>query len=189
MKDGEIVMQMSEEKGTALLGAAYRHLKVSYPKFFKMDALSKAGLIASELLLADERERFVPREDRAVVLFSRHGCEADDIHYRETITDGNYFPSPALFVYTLPNVVTGEIAIRNLYRGETSAYVLEKFDAGQIVSIVSESFEDPETDSVLCGWVDCADDNNVEALVFLVENGDGEEFTADVINRILTNYK
>ena len=182
-------MQQDGEKGIALLAAAYRHLGLSYPKFFKMDALSKAGFIASEILLADESGRFVPREDRAVVLFSRHGCEADDIHYRQTITDADYFPSPALFVYTLPNVVTGEIAIRNLYRGETSAYVLPKFDSGQIVSIVRQSFEDPVTDSALCGWVDCADDNDVEALVFLVGKGEGKEFSPEIINGILTNYK
>ena len=183
-------MPLSGEKGTALLAAAYRHLRTSYPKFFKMDALSKAGLIASEILLGDEKYRFSPREDRAVVLFSRSGCEADDIHYRETITDTNYFPSPALFVYTLPNVVTGEIAIRNLIRGESSAYVLTAFNADEIVRVTTESFEDPLTKTMIAGWIDCPDDDNVDAIVFFLEKGgEGEEFSPEAINGILTNYQ
>ena len=41
--------------------------------------------------------------------------------FQETIQHADsYYPSPALFVYTLPNIVTGEIAIRNKYYGETS---------------------------------------------------------------------
>ena len=183
-------MQVEGEKGIALLAAAYRHLGLSYPKFFKMDALSKAGIIASEILLSEEKDRFVPREDCAVVLFSRHGCEADDIHYRQTITDADYFPSPALFVYTLPNVVTGEIAIRNLFRGESSAYVLSKFDPEEIVRVTKESFEDPLTRTMIAGWIDCPDDENVDALVFLLEKeGEGEEFSSEAIQRISINYK
>lgn len=183
-------MPLNGEKGTAFLAAAYRFLRMSYTKFFKMDVLSKAGIIASEILLSDEKIRFAPREDRAVVLFSGNGCEADDIHYRETITDGNYFPSPALFVYTLPNVVTGEIAIRNFLRGETSAYVLEKMDPEQMALVAAETFEDPVTTSALLGWIDCPDDSSVDALVFFLEKGgDGELFSAEAIESISTNYK
>ena len=187
IKDGEVVLHSGGENGVALLAAAYRHLGLNYPKFFKMDALSKAGFVAGEVLLSDEKDRFEPREDRAVVLFSSSGCEADDIHYRETITDGNYYPSPSLFVYTLPNVVTGELAIRNLYRGETSAYVLEQFDAKEIVRLVSEAFVDEKTKSVLAGWIDCPDDGSVDALVFLAEEGEGEPLKPELLDKLFEN--
>ena len=36
------------------LNDIYRSLNISYPKFFKMDNLSKAGFLASELLLKNE---------------------------------------------------------------------------------------------------------------------------------------
>ena len=186
-KDGKIVMEDPSGKGTAFLASVYRRAGLNYPKFFKMDALSKAGFIASEVLLSDEKDRFVPREDRAVLLFSSSGCEADDINYRRTITDDNYYPSPSLFVYTLPNVVTGEIAIRNLYRGETSAFVLEHFDAEEIVRIVREAFEDSSTESALAGWIECPDDDNVDALLFLAEKGEGEALTSEHISQLFGN--
>ena len=77
--------------------------------------------MASELLLqAEGAERFVPREDRAVVFFNRSASLQADTAYQATIQDpDNFYPSPAAFVYTLPNIVTGEIAIRNKYFGET----------------------------------------------------------------------
>ena len=42
------------EKGAALLTELYRSHIGDYPKFFKMDTLSKLGFVASELLLLAE---------------------------------------------------------------------------------------------------------------------------------------
>ena len=109
-----------------MLVELYREYVKDYPKFFKMDTLSRLGFMAAELLLqAEGAERFVPREDRAVILANRSASIKNDKDYLETISEGNYYPSPALFVYTLPNIVTGEIAIRNKYLGETAFYVLD----------------------------------------------------------------
>ena len=53
--------------------ALYRQRVGNYPKFFKMDPLCRVGFVASELLLEGEPQRFEPREDRAVALFSHSG--------------------------------------------------------------------------------------------------------------------
>ncbi|MBO7459493.1 MAG: 3-oxoacyl-ACP synthase, partial [Bacteroidales bacterium] len=100
---------MHNEKGSALLTELYRNHIGDYPKFFKMDTLSKLGFIASELLLNIEGDRdFEPREDRAVIFFNRSASLQADTHYQSTIQDPeHFFPSPAAFVYTLPNIVTG----------------------------------------------------------------------------------
>ena len=45
-----------KESGSALLTELYRTYVNDYPKFFKMDELSKLGFIASELLLRNEPE-------------------------------------------------------------------------------------------------------------------------------------
>ena len=83
----------------SLLTSIYREQVGDYPKFFKMDPLCKLGFLASEILLRDEPERFVPRHDRAVVLFNRSGSFASDSLYQHTIADAaNYYPSPAVFV-------------------------------------------------------------------------------------------
>ena len=144
----------------------YRQEVGDYPKFFKMDVLSRLGILLTERLVAGEEGRFQPREDRAVLVFSREGCLANDSHYVASMED---FPSPALFVYTLPNIVSGEIAIRNKYAGETSAFVLEKYDEEAIFALVRQAFQDPVTQSAVVIWADCASDTEWDARGWLVE--------------------
>jgi 3-oxoacyl-[acyl-carrier-protein] synthase-1 len=159
------------EQGNALLTELYRAYVGDYPKFFKMDTLSKLGFVASEMLLKDEgQKRFVPREDRAVILFNTTSSLQADTNYQATIQDPeNFFPSPAAFVYTLPNIVTGEIAIRNKYFGETSFIVMERCDAQIMARQLMNAFQDPITQSILGGWLDCNDENHFEARIFLIE--------------------
>ena len=144
----------------------YREQVGDYPKFFKMDTACKLGFLVAEMLVKEDPDRFVPREDRAVLVFSRSGSLADDKNYAESMKD---FPSPALFVYTLPNTVTGEIAIRNKYAGETSAFVLEGFDPEQILDQIVLAFQDRMTRSVLAAWIDCPSDDEWTARGWLID--------------------
>lgn len=172
--------------GPELLATLYREQVNDYPKFFKMDLLCKLGFIATELLVKDEPDRFTPREDRAVLLFSRSGPLCDDRNYQNTIGGEDYFPSPALFVYTLANIVTGEIAIRNKYEGDTTAYGMEDFDAAQFVAAVRDAFEDRITASTVCGWAECVDAGHFEALLFLVAEDapGGWDFSEETVYQI-----
>ncbi len=148
---GEILP--AQATGGALLVELYQKYIADYPKFFKMDTLSRLGFVASELLLQKEGSRFYPREDRAVILANRNGSIKNDRDYYETIRDReNYYPSPSLFVYTLPNIVTGEIAIRNHYYGETAFYLLD--GEGELGMLLETSIVPPTT-SVLAGWIEC----------------------------------
>lgn len=158
------------EKGASLLTELYRSHVGDYSKFFKMDTLSKLGFVASELLLqAEGAPRFEPREDRAVVFFNRNASLQADTVYQTTIQDPeNFFPSPAAFVYTLPNIVTGEIAIRNKYYGETSFIVLEAYNENVVMQQLKNVFQDPMTKSILGGWLDCTDENLFEAKLFII---------------------
>lgn len=155
--------------GNELLTAIYKQKIADYPKFYKMDMLSRLGFIASELLLlAEKRLRFVDCEDRAVILFNRSSTIHTDIQYLHSILDEeNYFPSPSLFVYTLPNIVAGEIAIRNHYHGETSFYILPSPDEKQMNQIVNVSMEGEAMKSVICGWLDYEDEQHFSANLFL----------------------
>lgn len=170
-----------------LLVALYRQRTGNYPKFFKMDPLCRVGFIASELLLEGEPERFEPREDRAVVLFSHSGSFASDSHYEQTIADPEgFYPSPAIFVYTLANILTGEIAIRNRYYGETACYLLERNERETMAATVREALLDSTTRSVLCGWADSPDAECFEAALFLVESSDrGLEWNEESIDKIM----
>lgn len=180
-----------ETAGSAMLAELYRAHIADWPKFFKMDTLSKVGFVASELLLKElgekrhEGEEFV--QSRAVVLFGTTASLCADRNYQETISDrDNYYPSPALFVYTLPNIVTGEIAIRNHYRGETSFYVVEKADAAQMAFHLSCAFADTVTESVLAGWVDSRHNDDFQAFFTLVRR-DELEGLEDRLRTIMDN--
>lgn len=128
----------------------YRQFVGDYPKFFKMDSLCKLGFMGAELLLKDIPAQ--ERENTAVILFNRNGSLITDRNYQKTIADDNYFPSPALFVYTLANIVTGEIAIRNKTYGETSFYLLDEYNPKKIEDIVK--CVAPASPLILTGWVD-----------------------------------
>lgn len=144
-------------------------LGAPYPKYFKMDNLCRLGYVASEMLLKDSAERFTPREDTAVILFNANSSIDNDRKYLATITPEEFYPSPSLFVYTLPNIVTGEIAIRNKFMGETSVYILEKPDIAEMQAIVNEALQDPATKRILYGWVDYRDDINFDTNISLIK--------------------
>ena len=167
-------------QGNAQLTELYRSHIADWPKFFKMDTLSKAGFVASELLLKKVGEHRLEGEEytrnRAIVLFGSTASLCADRNYQETIQDrDNYYPSPALFVYTLPNIGSGEIAIRIHWRGETSFYVLEAPDASQMAFHLACAFDDPDTDSILAGWVDSRNNDDYQVFMTLINRDDASD--------------
>lgn len=160
-----------EGTGSEMLTYIYKNNVGGYPKYYKMDMLSRLGFIATELLLnAEGKERFVECDDRAVILFNRSSSISADKEYEKSIADkDNWYPSPSVFVYTLPNIVTGEIAMRNKYHGETSFYLMHKRDDSLMQSIIDAHFACTKTRSVIAGWIDCRDNNDFEAKLSLIE--------------------
>ncbi len=169
--NGEPLPVAQAQDGTTMLTAVYKQQIGDYPKYYKMDGLCRLGFVASELLLkAEGKTRFADCSDRAVVLFNRTSSISSDKKYLESIHDSdNYFPSPSVFVYTLPNIVTGEIAIRNHYHGETSFYILPEKDERQMAEVQQSCLMDSGTESMLTGWIDYTDDNHYEAELYLLE--------------------
>ena len=168
----------------------YRSLAVDYPKFFKMDALSKLGFMAAEILLAgEETGEAEATADRSVVCFNRSASLEADAAYAKTIRAEDFFPSPSLFVYTLPSIVTGEIAIRHKLRGETSFYVSREWNAQLVVDAVEDIFAASSTQSVIAAWLEC-DGDNFEAFMMLIGNdGEGLTFSTHVVNAIITDLR
>jgi len=137
-----------------------------YTKYYKMDNLSKAGVIASELLLQNENpnQKYKP-EDIAVVL-SNHSSSLDtDLRYQKSTEK---IPSPALFVYTLPNIVIGEICIRNKFKGENAFFIHEAFDPEYMVKYVDLLLQNNQTEACLSGWVEVLGENH-DVFLYLVE--------------------
>ena len=137
-----------------------------------MDGLCRLGFIASELLLQTEKAEGISikeyQRSRGVVLFNRSSSISSDKKYLASIVDkDNYFPSPSVFVYTLPNIVTGEIAIRNDYHGETSFYILSEKNEEQMQALIQTAFLDRQTTSLLTGWIDYEDCEHYEADMYI----------------------
>ena len=150
-----------------------------YPKYYKMDGLSRLGFVASELLLrgdgspdpssqGDCNQENRPRT--AVILFNRSSSIDADRKYQASIADDDFFPSPSVFVYTLPNIVTGEIAIRHQWREETSFYILPERNDALMQQIAQASLAANGAEQVLTGWIDYEDENNYECELTIWKN-------------------
>lgn len=151
-----------EKAGLAGLTALYKSLAIDYPKFYKMDALSRLGFLAAEMLLKDRKVA----DNAAVVFFNRTSSVVSDKKHLASLADeSNYFPSPSVFVYTLPNIVLGEIALRHGLHGETSFYVLPERDD----RLMRDILQTVPADTLLAGWLDYADDAHFEADIRLLE--------------------
>ena len=157
--------ELGEQEGQehhSLLTTLYKQMIGNYPKFYKMDGLSRLGFVASEILLNAEKGE--TDKERAIIFFNHSSSIASDRNYKESIKDkDNYFPSPSIFVYTLPNIVTGEIAIRNHFQGETSFFILPDKDEKMMEEILQASCRDAQSKSFLTGWIDYEDERHFEA--------------------------
>lgn len=170
----------SDATGIPFLNMAYEVLDNNYPKFFKMDALCKLGTIASTVLLKDFDNNSYKPEEVGIVLSNKNGSIEADINYFES---SKSFPSPSLFVYTLPNIVIGEISIRNGFKGENAFFISEKFNACWIHFYVNDLMQQHGIKACVCGWADVVDEQ-YEAIFFLIEKEkeNGINFTPENLN-------
>jgi hypothetical protein len=167
--------------------SAYKSLEIAYPKFYKMDGLCKLAFITSEFLLKDSGfSGKYEGKDIGVVIENFSSTLTTDIDHQKTIDDrSSYFPSPSIFVYTLPNIMIGEICIKNNIFGENALLISEKFDIQQLVGYVNGLFVNEKVKSCIAGLVEYNGIDN-ESLLFLVEKDDmsGKIFNFETINNL-----
>lgn len=183
LRNGNIVFE-SKITGNEFLREAYEEgLKIDYPKFYKMDVLGKLGIIATDVLLKDfDIEKYNP-EEVGIVLSNKNASIEADINYFET---ARTFPSPALFVYTLPNIVIGEISIRYKFKGENAFFVSDSFDADWLYFYVNDLMQQNKLKACICGWIESTNDEH-EVCLFLVEreeNKNALNFTSENLKEI-----
>jgi hypothetical protein len=172
------------------LSSLYARTGADYRRFYRMDALSKLGFLSSELLLAGV-ERETPKEDMGIVLFNRSSSLDADMKFQETIRRDSFFPSPSDFVYTLPNIVAGEMAIRHKIHGETVFYILPEFQGERLYEITEDTLAFSGMNRLLAGWTEVdAFTGRTDCLMFLCQkNGMDSLFrlTPKNINQLYTN--
>jgi len=171
-KDGVKVFENNHAGLAGFLVSIYQHFQLNYPKYYKMDNLSKLGWLAAEILLKDsfKQNNYQP-EDAGIVLANANSSLDDDIKYYDTTKD---IPSPSLFVYTLPNIVIGEICIRNNFKGEHAFFIQDTFDGGFIEQQVNYLLDKNILQACICGWVDVLE-QEYKAVLFLVEKEKRDE--------------
>lgn len=182
-KNGELLFENKTADLPGLLLSVYRYFELNYPKFYKMDNLSKLGWLASEVLLKDsyQKDAYLP-EETGVILANRNSSLDNDIKYFES---AKAIASPSLFVYTLPNIVIGEICIRNQFKGEHAFFIQDTFDAGAIERQVNYLLDNNVLKACICGWVDVLE-RDYKSVLFLVEkrkNAASFVFSAGHMNR------
>lgn len=166
MVDGKVLP--IRKKGKDLLTEIMKTYLGDCPKFYKMDTFSRLSTVAASLLEKDDAD--VPETGkRGVILFNRSSSIVADRNHIATICEpGNFYPSPSVFLYTLPNIATGEIAIQHHYYAETTLYILDSKNEEQMESILNSTVALSDLDSVITGWVDCESDDVFEADLKLV---------------------
>ena len=151
--DGATVFAESADSFAAFARAAFQDLALDYPKFFRMDNLSRLGFLAAEHLLAGQPLPKASEADRTGVVLANATSSLDtDLRYAAQQQRG--LASPALFVYTLPNIVVGEICIRHGIKGENLLFIAERYDAAAQVAYVANLFANHRLDRCLGGWLD-----------------------------------
>ncbi|RYG01054.1 MAG: 3-oxoacyl-ACP synthase, partial [Chitinophagaceae bacterium] len=175
--NGEVVYTGDRSKSVPdFLADVYTFLDPNYPKFYKMDLLAKLGWLCSEFLIKDHFDKTAYREeDTGIVLTNANSSLDTDKRYFQTVSE---YPSPSLFVYTLPNIVIGEICIRNKFRGENAFFVFEKFNPLFLEQYVGGLIRNGVIRNCLCGWTEVLGTNYKSALYLVREASSDRAFTA-----------
>jgi len=140
----------------SMIREKYKELEMKDIKFFKMDNLSKAGVIATASLLrnSDIDENRNPFDYGFFIANSSSSLDTDIRHQNEILTKGDTNVSPAIFVYTLPNILMGESAIRFKFQGENTFFVTTPQRKDEIMEELMLLAKESTLKVAVIGWCD-----------------------------------
>ena len=148
----KITQSSIENDINSFLKEMYYKLDLDYPKFFKMDNLCKLGIIGAELLVRKNKDLFSRKDRVGIILQNKSSSLDSDIKHQEGIENNTV--SPAVFVYTLPNIVIGEISIKHKWKSEGVFFIDENLDTKLLSQYSNILLKEGRTDLNLIGWVD-----------------------------------
>jgi hypothetical protein len=108
--------------------------------------------------------------DEVGILLSNAGSsiDTDRNHQRSISKRDEYFPSPSVFVYTLANIVIGEICIRHKLFGESYFMIEKEFDAKRLYEQVKQWLDEQIVRCCITGWVEI-DNEGYEAVMYFIQ--------------------
>lgn len=141
---------------------------MKYPKFHKMDLLCKGGILAMQELVGSpfgeapdyavsasagsECGPVYGDADTALLFLNNSSSKAADEEFLGGIAPDNFYPSPAVFVYTLPSVVIGEISIRYKFYGEGTFFISDRLYGENLVPYIGRLFGEGAAKRVIVCW-------------------------------------
>ncbi|MFT4982670.1 MAG: hypothetical protein ACI9UR_002546 [Bacteroidia bacterium] len=180
--NGELFCQHIDED--PFLRSIYKHIGLTYPKFFKMDELSRLGFLGAEMTLM-RSEMNAYKDDEIAVVFSNHSSSLQtDYEFFKSVQTG--IASPAQFVYTLPNIEVGEICIRHKLYGENNFLIMPRFDAQTLLDQCEILFADGAAKAVLIGWTE-ADGANHDGFFAFITAAGTDEINAEYLTDLYLN--
>lgn len=147
---------------------AFKHLGESNMKFYKMDDLCKLGYVAAGYLLKQCTATLLPQETGIVLANASASLDTDLKHQSLIDSEGCEAASPAVFVYTLPNVVAGEICIRHKIQGENTFFIAPQYDAARLEQYARRAMADGGLKRCVVGWCELLQ-GNYQATFSLLE--------------------
>lgn len=181
--NNETVFSSQTKDFATFMKQAYTNVKLTYPKFFKMDNLSKLAFLTADLILKNRAPSATDTNTALVFSNRASSLETDRAHQKTIANRAESYPSPAVFVYTLPNICLGEISIKHKLYSENNFFIFERFNPKYLVAYTTALLDENETDSVLCGWVD-VDEDSYEAILYLVERHGQRPFNEEELTRL-----
>lgn len=164
----------------------YTALGLNYPKFHKMDNLSKCAVLGFEAM-KQKGAPFADFGDDEIALIFANSASSRDTDERFTESyEKIAHPSPSLFVYTLPNIVMGEMSILNKWYGENVFFIRKTFDAAMFTEQIS-IYLSKGNKACFCGWIDHTSEGT-DCFLFLVRAGAGH-LSPEQLNTYYKQYR
>ena len=182
--NGKIEYQFPTNLYEVFAENAYKFLDSKYPKFYKMDNLSKLGFLCSEVLLKNTNLKEYNSEKIGINIINKNSSIDTDIKYNNLISKGA--SSPAIFVYSLPNIMLGEICIRHNIKGENLLLVSDHYNIKMQFDYIQTLFKSDIVDAIICGFIDYIEEEYQAFLILVEKNNQTNSlpFTVENINQL-----
>lgn len=177
------VITLSGDTLTDYAVAAFRTLEAPYPKFFKMDILSKVVYTAVAMLVKEGNVQEHWLDDTATCITTTNGCLDVDEKFEQSRSE---LASPALFVYTLPNIMLGEICIKHKFKGEQLCTIGGLNEALALHDYISLLLAENHAKQAIIGYADAYNDQINVRLALISQQPSSSSFNMNTHKKILS---
>ncbi len=150
--DGRELFHMNEDESFSdFCKRIYKSFPQAYPKYFKMDTLSRLAFLSGSLILSEMDLNQFNAENVAVIMVNSSATIDTDTKFQESLSS---IPSPSVFVYTLPNILVGELCIRYGFKGENLFLIDSDYNPEMLKENTNLLFCNSDTELCITGWAD-----------------------------------